>query len=352
MKKTFILLILLVFLIPLVVKAANQDTLSGTIITNLAKVFYTNIAGTKYSNVVAGTNRKTVETIYGIEYLLTVDSSLPTSAGVPVYHVGRVGNLGNSSITVDLRTNGFKYFGTANPPWAADFLADDGAGGGTANNGVHEAGETTVITSFSLAEDATQYFFLQVTPSGTAADNSAGTNVFRSIINSPTGFASYASYVGFNNVTYAGSTNQQRNTITIIQGPVIQIAKTSFVTNTASYIALGGGGNDVTPGAEVLYAFTWTNSGSGSAYGLRFSDAINANLTYRTNSMRYRSVRLTASEANYTSGTNITDNPADDQNLGGLDLNGATNAGRLEFNYANTVPSGSSGTLFFKAYIK
>ncbi len=344
-------LILIITLLGLLIfvsrlSANNLDTASGTIITNLAKVFYTNIAGTKYSNVVNGTNRKAVETIYGIEYLLTADSSLPASPGIAIYHAGRAANLGNSSITVNLRTNGFKYFGTANPPWLGQFIQDDN------NDGTHQGGEVTPITSFPLAEDATQYFFLQVTPSGTAADNSAGTNVFRSIINAPVGFSLYTAYTGFNGLVYAGSTNQQRKTITIIQGPVIQIAKTSFITNTASYIALGGGGNDITPGAEVVYAFSWTNSGTGSAYGLRFSDTINPNLTYRTNSMRYRSIRLTATPANYNSGTNVTDNPADDQNLGSLDLNGATNAGRLEFNYANTVPSNARGTLFFKAYIK
>ncbi len=344
--------ILLMF-IPIIASANPQDTLSGTIITNNAVARYSNSGGTKYSNVQDGTNVRTVDTIYGIYLTDTSTSTLYTSPSVATYHVVKVSNEGNSTITVLLSTNGFAYGGTSGSAWSGIFYADDGAGGGTSQDGIHQAGETTVISSLSLGEDAATYFFFAVTPAADAQDNSVGSNTVVNTISNYAGFSTYTSYTGFNGLVYAGPTNGSRLTVTIVQGPNIQIAKTSFVTNTASYIALGGGGNDFTPGAEVTFAITWTNSGSGIAYGLTFSDDLNSNLEYKTNSLKYvDNAQQTPAPADYAAAAALSD-ANDNQDLGAYQADGHTNAGgQVRFDYAANISGGARGTLFFKAIVK
>jgi uncharacterized repeat protein (TIGR01451 family) len=327
--------------------AASQDTPAGTVITNRAIATYSNVGGTKYTNDTEGTNVRTVETIYGIYLTDTTTSTLYTSPSVATYHVCKVSNEGNSTITVNLSQSGFSYGGSAGAAWSGQFIEDSD------QDGTRDAGESTLINTISLAEDAAVWFFFQVTPSADAQDNSSGTNTVICTISNYIGFSTYTSYTGFNGIVYAGPTNANRLTITIVQGPIIQVAKTSFVTNTASYIALGGGGNDFVPGAEVIFAISWTNSGTGTAYGLTFSDDLDGNLGYVTNSLRYvDNARQTASAGNYNAANALSD-ANDSQDLGAYQADGWTNAGgQIRFDYAAAIPGGASGTLFFKAVVK
>ncbi|MBN1899192.1 MAG: hypothetical protein JW827_10465 [Spirochaetes bacterium] len=343
----FLLIIGLALSLPVMAVASTIDTLSGTSITNRAIATYSNSGGTLSTNDTQGTNFRNVDTIYGTYFIATTTSTLYTSPSVATYHVGQVYNEGNSTVVVNLSSSGFLYGGSSGAAWTAQFIED------TNQDGTHQAGEVTVINSLSLSEDATNYFFFAVTPSANAADNSSGTNTFQAIVSNYSGFSTYTFYTGFNGIQYAGPTNASRLTITIVQGPYIELVKTSHVTNTATYMALGGGGNDFAPGSELTFAVNWTNSGGGSAYDFTIQDDLTSDLEYSAGTLRYVDIsRQQATAGNYTAANALGDGPADD-GVGSWNLEGYTNVGgRVRFNYGNAVPTGASGTVFFKAVLR
>ncbi|MBN1899194.1 MAG: hypothetical protein JW827_10475 [Spirochaetes bacterium] len=125
------------------------------------------------------------------------------------------------------------------------------------------------------------------------------------------------------------------NDLKIISGgpPVITFSKTSYVTNTTSYIQLGGAASDFVPGAKVTYTIYYTNEGSGTALNLMISDIIPPNQVYNSNSM-------------VLNGLSVSD--ADDSDP--ADYNVSTPGGVTAI-VTNVGPS-DAGTLKFEVYLK
>ena len=141
--------------------AAAVGTPAGTAITNQATVTYTDASANNFS-ATSNTTTVTVLPVYSVAVTAPADQSVPSNTAA--YYAYTLTNTGNASNTFNLSAL------SAPPGWGVVLYADDGAGGGIANDGVHQAGETTVVASTgALAADATYRFFMAVTvPAGTA----------------------------------------------------------------------------------------------------------------------------------------------------------------------------------------
>ncbi len=159
------------------------------------------------------------------------------------------------------------------------------------------------------------------------------------------------------NGTNYGGTNQTTSkiAITLIEALNVSIDKYAFVTNSASYIALGGDGNEPVPGSEITYAVTFTNTGSVSAYNFTLSDPLDSSVEYLPGSMKYEEgAQATTLPADYTAATFACADGAADDALGDTyGIEGDASSGTsIVFSFDNAIPAGGSGTVYFKVYIK
>lgn len=335
------LLIVILILLTFFTYAAANGTQKDTLITNEVTIAYSNSAGATY----ADTNyvSDTVLGIYGIDATLTTPPlTNDASPGVATTFLGHITNLGNDSQVIFF-TNFFTNYSAAGVgPWKFSF-------------------ENTLgnpATTMTLQPYQGENFYLVVTPTNTANFGEAMTNFFGAYVTNTGLTASTSNYTGLNSTTYGGYWKSSgRWAIAVITDiPVIEIAKYSFVSNSATYLALGGLNGQLVPGSEITYAITFTNSGSANAYGLAFTDPINSDADYVDNSLRYREgLQTHASNVYYYNAatSNITDID-DAETVGTYDCKGRTNAasGQVEFSFGQVIPSGGSGTLYFKVYLK
>ncbi len=94
--------------------------------------------------------------------------------------------------------------------------------------------------------------------------------------------------------------------------PNVIISKTSRITNTPSYVALGGNIDDPVPGAMIIYTINYSNAGTGNALDYKISDTIRSFQTYNTGSMNLNGSNLTdisdadEGDFNVTLGNSVT----------------------------------------------
>jgi uncharacterized repeat protein (TIGR01451 family) len=230
-------------------------TAAGTNITNQATVNYQDASANNYS-ANSNTVTTTVNAVYAVAVNAPVDMS--SAPNTRVYYAYTVTNNSNTSDTFALSAAS----GAGGNTWNITLYADDGAGGGVANDGIHQAGETNVTNSTgALAADATYYFFAAVDiPAGTASGQADDTVL---------------SVVGSGDPG-AGDDTSDTVTTTCI-GPVLGVTKQ--VRNVSTAGAFGNNAN-ADPGHTLEYQLAVTNSGSASATSVVLTDAINANTTF------------------------------------------------------------------------
>ncbi len=94
--------------------------------------------------------------------------------------------------------------------------------------------------------------------------------------------------------------------------PNVIISKTSRITNTPSYVALGGNIDDPVPGAKIIYTINYSNAGTGNALDYKISDTIRSFQTYNPGSMNLNGSNLTdisdadEGDFNVTLGNSVT----------------------------------------------
>lgn len=165
MKKVFLLVLFLV--LGFAVNVFATGTTAFTVLSNggdsgtLADTdadgdtFLTYDAGPS-TGIAANTVTSTVLQVYGLG-ALTGPADNSANSFNDLYFVYSATNTGNYSDFVTVSSSVLSGL-----TWGMQLLADDGLGGGTANNGVHEAGETTVISGLAVGKDGYKNFFLKV----------------------------------------------------------------------------------------------------------------------------------------------------------------------------------------------
>lgn len=303
---------------------AGAATPAGTAITNAATVNYQDAAANNYS-AVSNTTTVTVTSVFSVSVNSPPDQSVPSNT--VAYYAYTVTNTGNDNNTFALSAAS----GAGGNSWTVTLYADDGAGGGTANDGVHQAGETTVINSTGVLADNTTYrFFLAVTvPVGTAngqADDSVLT------------------------VTGSGDPGAGDDTsdtvTTTAQAPALSVVKN--VRNATT-----GGTFDNTANAapsQVLeYRITVANNGTQNATSVVLTDSDNANTTYVPGSMRIGPSSTYAGAGNQNPGDGTGDttfpNPCNIAACGHGHVDGSGNVTAYLGNTAGDGAAGPGGTL-------
>ncbi len=308
-------------------------TPAGTTITNTATISWSDASSNNYSQNASVS--VTVNPVYTVSVNTPVDQS--GNSNTTVYYAYTVTNTGNANNTFALSAAS----GAGGNTWTATLYADDGAGGGTANDGIHQAGETTVINSTGvLAADATYKFFVAVAiPLGTINGQTDDT------VLTVTGSGD------------AGSGDDTSDTVTTsANAPVLTIAKEVRNVTTGGAFGAGAAAN---PGHILEYRFSITNSGPVQATSVVLTDPLNANLTYATNSIWIGSSNAGSAAPNLQK----TDAAAGDpvcaiDACGAGNYNGGTTT--ITAYLGNTATEASGGTLnsastvyiFFRATVK
>ncbi len=115
--------------------------------------------------------------------------------------------------------------------------------------------------------------------------------------------------------------------------PSITVSKSVYITNSPIYVQLGGNVNDPVPGAKIVYTINYSNSGHGTAYTIIFSDLIQLEQDYISNSITLN-------------GFAVSDLPDADEG----DYNAALPGG-INVVITNLAPT-AKGVLKYEVYIK
>lgn len=241
--------------------ADATGTPAGTNITNQASAAYQDASSNSYS-----ANSNTVTTTVTSVYTVSVNAPANQSgnSNTIVYYAYTVTNTGNASNTFGLSAAS----GGGGNTWTATLYADDGAGGGTANDGIHQAGETNVTSSTgSIAQDTTYKFFVAVTIPANTANAQTDDSVL-----TVTGSGD------------SGAGDDTSDTVTTTaQAPALSITKNvRNVTDAGSFNTTAA----ADPTDTLEYRIQVTNSGSVTATSVVLTDSDNANTTYVSESIK------------------------------------------------------------------
>lgn len=339
MHKVKILILILLCLSLSTIQVYANGTAAGSIVTNAVSISYSNSAGTTYGTNISITD--TVLEIYGLAASVTSVTNATTGPGGDVDFFGKVTNMGNTSQLIFF-TNFQMLYGGGASDWRYDFLND----------------ALSSVSTMTLAAYNARGFYIRVHVTNAAAYGHSATNDYGTYQTNFGRFTRVSNYTGLNGTGYGGRwyTDARRSVLVVSDVPDITIAKYAFVTNSASYVSLGGGAYDLVPGSLITYAVTFTNSGTVSAYGLTISDPIPADAQYSNNSMKYREgLRTFASNQYYNNAacSNLTD-AGSDEAVGVYDCDGNSNggAGPVEFTFSQPVPAGGKGTVYFRVTVR
>ena len=281
-------------IIALSAPASAQGTAAGTEIENSATVNYQNSAGEDQAAVTSNTVTVTVTQIAGVSSSPTTGAD-SEAAGETVYYAFAVTNTGNGNDTITLSA-----VSAHNPAWTVTVLKDDGAGGGTADDGVHQSGETnTASDTGELTPEGTFHGFLAVEiPSDTDnGEQDTETLTARSQYNSSTTAALVCT--------------------TTAASAVMSMTKAADVTSAA-------------PGDTVTYTITYQNTGSAGASQVVITDTLPADVDYTAGSVTLN-------------GTAKTDAADGDE---------VTVSGGVVTITLSTVAAGAQGTITFQVTVQ
>lgn len=317
-RMAWIALVLALFVV-MAGKAHAVGTAGGTAINNQASISYEDSGGNNYS-----ANSNTVTTTVNNVYTVAVNTPANqngNSNGV-VYYAYTVTNSGNASNTFALSAAS----GAGGNNWVVALYADDGAGGGVANDGIHQAGETTVTASTgALAADATYKFFVAVTVTANTANGQTDDSVL-----TVTGSGD------------AGAGDDTSDTVTTTaQAPALTVTKA--VRNVTTAGAFAGTAN-ADPGQTLEYRLAVANGGAVDATSVVLTDNDHANTTFVAGS-----IWIGPDGTANNGGTNVN---VDDNNIGAETC--ATNtcgqgsvdgSGNVTANLGNGSTEGAGGSI-------
>jgi len=274
--------------------ALAQGTAAGTAIPNTAALDYNNSSGQAQPTVTSNTASVTVSQVAAVQGAPSSGAADAQAAEVVYY-----------AVTVTNKGNGADIFGLAassasSPAWTVAMYKDDGAGGGTANDGVHQSGETNVAASTgSLAAEASFKCFVAATvPSGAAA--------------------------GAVDTTTLTATSQfdAAKKATCVFSTTVKAASMTLTKSVDKAQAA--------PGDAIRYTITYGNTGAVSATSVVIRDTIPAAVNYVANSVKVNG----AAKTDAADADNVT-----------------VASGVITINLG-TVAAAASGTITFDATVK
>jgi len=237
--------------------ACAQGTAAGTTIPNTATVNFNNASGQAQPAVTSNVATVTVSRVAAVQ-AAPASGAGEGQAGEVVYYAVTVTNLGNAADTFSLAASS-----ASNPAWTVAIYKDDGAGGGTANDGVHQPGETNLASSTgSVAADAAFKCFVAVTV--------------------PTGAASGAADTTTLTATSQFDASKRASAAFTTTARAAQISVTKAVDKAQA-----------APGETIRYTITYTNGGNANATNVVLTDTIPAAVDYVANSVRVNEVAKT-----------------------------------------------------------
>ncbi|MEW6555823.1 MAG: hypothetical protein AB1349_00535 [Elusimicrobiota bacterium] len=273
MKKVLLIVTLLVFGVLGFAGLGNaHGTQAGTVVSNGGDTGTAGTVDTAGDTIVTYTNGPAngisptavtviVSTGYAIANLPTPNDQT-VLAGATAYFAYTICNIANSTDTFTLAAASVPV--TGQQEWLPIIYADDGAGGGTANDGVHQNGETNTVTNTSqFFTNTSYYFFVAVPVPSTAVDGSSTT--VRLTVKDKNGDGTE------DNWPAAGDDTRTDDTITICSVAVLTITKSTDVASAR-------------PGELVEYTIVVTNNGTGAASNVVVKDKIPANATFNADS--------------------------------------------------------------------
>lgn len=296
-------------------------TAAGTSITNQAAITYEDSGSNSYS-----ANSNTVTTTVNSVFTVSVNAPSDQSgaSNSVVYYAYTVTNTGNDTNTFALSAAS----GGGGNTWTATLYADDGTGGGTANDGIHHADETTVTSSSgAIAADATYKFFVGVTiPVSTANGQTDDTDL--TVTGSGDG---------------GGGDDTSDTVTTTAQAPAITMTK-----NVRNVTAAGSFATSATadPTDTLEYRIQVSNGGAVTATVVVLTDTLDSNTTFTASSIWIGS---NATTYNGAGNTNLSDGTSGDSACG-ADACGAANwnvdtAGDITAYLGNSATESAGGTL-------
>jgi len=274
--------------------AYPQGTSAGTVIQNTSSLDYNNSGGQAQPTVTSNAASVTVSQVASTQVAPTSGASNGQASQI-IYYAVTVTNKGNGADTFALTAAS-----ASSPAWSVAIYKDDGAGGGIANDGIHQAGENTVAsTTGSIAAEATFKCFAAVTVPSAAVNGAVD----------QTGFTATSGFDGTKKATGAFSTT--------VTGAVMTLTKSVDKSLAA-------------PGDAVRYTITYSNTGDASATSVIIRDTIPAAVNYTAGSVKVNGVSKT--------------DAADADNV-------TVASGAITINIG-TVAAGASGTITFDATVK
>lgn len=242
-------------------------TPAGTVIQTQSKVIYTTSSGAQSDTVYSNTVSFTVAQVAAVNMTPASNSSTTASDSVYAAYPLTVTNSGNGTDKFDLSS-------TSSKSWTSLFYYD--ANG----DGVLQAGEITtgaIVQTPNIAADSTYKIMVRIfVPRGGSLNGQIDTTV-----------------VTAKSVFDAAKTNtaQIRTTVNTVNLPNIGTALTISPTNPS-------------PGDNVTYTLTLTNTGSVPATSVLFTDLINTTqFTYVSNTTTQGTFSNAAPPATWTVGT-------------------------------------------------
>lgn len=276
------------------IPAYAQGTAAGTVVENTASLDYNNSSGQAQPTVTSNAASVTVSQVASAQ-------SAPASAsgaGQPadtLYYAVSITNKGNGTDTFTLAASS-----ASSPAWTVVIYKDDGAGSGTANDGVHQSGETHVAANTgSLAAEATFKCFAAVTIPAGAARGAADT----------TTLTATSQFDATKKATSSFSTTAS--------GAAMSLSKSVDKSQAA-------------PGDAIRYTITYSNTGDASATSVVIKDTIPTAVTYVANSVKVGGVAKTDA----------------------ADADNVTVASGVITISLGTVAAGANGTITFDATVK
>jgi len=229
--------------------AFGAGTSAGTVIQNSASVAYSDSGGNPQPSVQSNVANVTVSQVAAVAVAPTTASKQASPGSTATYALTATNN-GNGADNFSLSA-----VSASSPAWTVTLFRDDGANGGTANDGIRQSGETNPATSTgSLAADASFRCFAVVQVPTGAADASRDTTTFTATSQ------------------FDATKKASAVLTTTVSSAVLTLTKSADQTSAA-------------PGANIQYTITYRNGGSGAAQNVVITDAIPAQVNYVANSV-------------------------------------------------------------------
>lgn len=287
--KQGVILIVFCLIVGMAASAHAAGTPAGTSITNKATATYT-VSG---NTVSVDSNTNIVRVAELLNHTLTWQDAAPGVAVAPgqsaLAHV-KLTNTGNGSDTYFLSATGSGIGGDDFDPLVTGIYVD------LNGDGIYTAGTDSVYSAVSglilpLNGSANLLIMSSVTTTGLVDGNKGNINV--TALSAEGAHAPGTVLAGLGEgspatdavIGSAGGTQSVTPVYVILSG-VVALNKTAAVIDP-------WGGSQPVPGAVIRYTITATASGTGTAVGVKITDPLPANTTYKPGTLKWNGASLT-----------------------------------------------------------